>query len=190
MAERAPVLAYVLGEKLSKINLAVEQLNLLLDLPDDWLARSAWREERHVFLMGNGGSAANAVHLANDFLYGAGISNANRAPLAFAIFDGPGDAMRAGIGMVHQHFMLVDNMTVVENIILGAETGSAANLDLDRANAETRPGGVGEVFASRLAQALPDRADAVMARLRRMRGGAIDGTGFSPNSGQTAIIRN
>lgn len=39
------------------------------------------------------------------------------------------------------------------------------------------PGGVGEVFASRLAQALPDRADAVMARLRRMRGGAIDGTG-------------
>jgi simple sugar transport system ATP-binding protein len=46
----------------------------------------------------------------------------------------PSDAIALGIGMVHQHFMLVDNMTVAENIILGAETGSAANLDLDEAN--------------------------------------------------------
>jgi D-sedoheptulose 7-phosphate isomerase len=29
-----------------------------------------WRSGRHVFLIGNGGSAANAVHLANDFIYG------------------------------------------------------------------------------------------------------------------------
>lgn len=29
-----------------------------------------WRERRHVFLCGNGGSAANAIHLANDLLYG------------------------------------------------------------------------------------------------------------------------
>jgi ABC-type ATPase involved in cell division len=34
--------------------------------------------------------------------------------------------LRLGIGMVHQHFMLVDTMTVAENIILGAETGGAA----------------------------------------------------------------
>ncbi len=46
----------------------------------------------------------------------------------------PHDAIRLGIGMVHQHFMLVDTMTVAENIILGAETGGAANLDLDKAN--------------------------------------------------------
>jgi simple sugar transport system ATP-binding protein len=45
----------------------------------------------------------------------------------------PHDAITLGIGMVHQHFMLVDNMTVAENIILGAETGSAASLDLDGA---------------------------------------------------------
>ena len=32
--------------------------------------RSCWRENRQVFLCGNGGSAANAIHLANDFLYG------------------------------------------------------------------------------------------------------------------------
>ena len=36
----------------------------------------------------------------------------------------PEDAIKLGIGMVHQHFMLVDTMTVAENIILGAETVS------------------------------------------------------------------
>jgi len=46
----------------------------------------------------------------------------------------PQDAIALGIGMVHQHFMLVDTMTVAENIILGAETGGAINLDLDKAN--------------------------------------------------------
>ena len=48
----------------------------------------------------------------------------------------PHDAIALGIGMVHQHFMLVDTMTVAENIVLGAETGSAANLDLEQANNE------------------------------------------------------
>ena len=46
----------------------------------------------------------------------------------------PHDAIALGIGMVHQHFMLVDTMTVAENIILGAETGGAVNLDLEKAN--------------------------------------------------------
>jgi general nucleoside transport system ATP-binding protein len=48
----------------------------------------------------------------------------------------PEDAIRLGIGMVHQHFMLVDTMTVAENIVLGAETGGALSLDLDKANKE------------------------------------------------------
>ena len=48
----------------------------------------------------------------------------------------PHDAITLGIGMVHQHFMLVDTMTVAENIILGAETGSAVSLDLEKANRE------------------------------------------------------
>ena len=61
------------------------------------------------------------------------------------VFDGrevsirtPHDAIALGIGMVHQHFMLVEAMTVAENIILGAETGSAVNLDLDKAESEIR----------------------------------------------------
>jgi len=36
-------------------------------------------------------------------------------------FRSPGDAIASGIGMVHQHFMLADNLTVLENIILGFE---------------------------------------------------------------------
>lgn len=46
----------------------------------------------------------------------------------------PHDAIALGIGMVHQHFMLVDTMSVTENIILGAETGGIANLDLAKAS--------------------------------------------------------
>ena len=38
-----------------------------------------------------------------------------------AIFNSPSDAIKVGIGMVHQHFMLADNLTVLENIILGSE---------------------------------------------------------------------
>src|SRR5215204_3646856 len=50
----------------------------------------------------------------------------------------PHDAIRLGIGMVHQHFMLVDTMTVAENIVLGAEPGSAAAIDLTKASEEIR----------------------------------------------------
>lgn len=35
--------------------------------------RDGWRRGQSVYLCGNGGSAGNAVHLANDFLYGAGV---------------------------------------------------------------------------------------------------------------------
>src|SRR4030095_5824814 len=50
----------------------------------------------------------------------------------------PHDAIAAGIVMVHQQFMLVEPMTVAENIVLGAEPGSAASLDLGKAAAEIR----------------------------------------------------
>jgi general nucleoside transport system ATP-binding protein len=48
------------------------------------------------------------------------------------------DAIRLGIGMVHQHFMLIPVMTVVENIVLGAEPGSHGHLDLTAARARVR----------------------------------------------------
>ena len=45
-------------------------------------------------------------------------------------------AIAAGIGMVHQHFMLVDNFTVLENVILGAEGGNILNSALGLARKE------------------------------------------------------
>lgn len=49
-------------------------------------------------------------------------------------FSGPGDAMAAGIGMVHQHFMLIPVFTVAENVALGHEpTNKLGVLDLDAA---------------------------------------------------------
>ena len=50
----------------------------------------------------------------------------------------PHDAIALGIGMVHQHFMLAQRMTVAENIVLGAEPGSAASLDVKQAAADIR----------------------------------------------------
>jgi general nucleoside transport system ATP-binding protein len=83
---------------------------------------------------------------------GAGKSTAMRIAYGFytadsgeIIVDGeprniqtPHDAIRLGIGMVHQHFMLVDTMTVAENIVLGAEPGTAASIDLRKAADEIR----------------------------------------------------
>jgi simple sugar transport system ATP-binding protein len=45
----------------------------------------------------------------------------------------PNDANRLGIGMVHQHFMLVQNFTVLENIVLGVETTANGMLKMDQA---------------------------------------------------------
>ncbi|QHC67279.1 ATP-binding cassette domain-containing protein [Rathayibacter sp. VKM Ac-2759] len=54
-------------------------------------------------------------------------------------FSGPGDAMKAGIGMVHQHFMLVPVFSVAENVMLGHEqTRAGGRLDLAAARARVR----------------------------------------------------
>src|SRR5918992_4759705 len=50
-------------------------------------------------------------------------------------FHGPRDAVNAGLGMVHQHFMLIPRFTVAENVILGSE---GPGIRLDRAEAEAR----------------------------------------------------
>jgi general nucleoside transport system ATP-binding protein len=49
---------------------------------------------------------------------------------------GPQDAIRAGIGMVHQHFMLVEPFTVLENLLLGAEGGFTLKAGVERARRE------------------------------------------------------
>jgi general nucleoside transport system ATP-binding protein len=51
-------------------------------------------------------------------------------------FKSPRDAIARGIGMVHQHFMLVPTLTVAENVVLGREPTRWGRMDPDRANAE------------------------------------------------------
>ncbi|GAA0727909.1 ABC transporter ATP-binding protein [Clostridium malenominatum] len=51
----------------------------------------------------------------------------------------PKDAIKLGIGMVHQHFMLVHNFTVAENMVLGKEPKkSSTSIDMDRAKKDTK----------------------------------------------------
>lgn len=60
-------------------------------------------------------------------------------------FAGPGDAIAAGIGMVHQHFMLVQDFTVAENVILGDEPTLPGGR-LDMTAARDRVAGISERF--------------------------------------------
>jgi general nucleoside transport system ATP-binding protein len=48
----------------------------------------------------------------------------------------PADAIRAGIGMVHQHFMLVDTLTVLDNVMLGVEGGALLGAGARKARTE------------------------------------------------------
>jgi ABC-type uncharacterized transport system ATPase subunit len=55
------------------------------------------------------------------------------------VFSSPADAIAAGIGMVHQHFMLVPVFTVAENVVLGVEpTGRFGKLHIDEAREMVR----------------------------------------------------
>ena len=85
--------------------------------------------EIHSLLGENGAGKSTLMNL----LYGLYQPDAGRILLdeKEVSFAGPGDAMAAGIGMVHQHFMLVPVFSVAENVVLGNEpTNSLGALDL------------------------------------------------------------
>jgi general nucleoside transport system ATP-binding protein len=64
-----------------------------------------------------------------------------------ARFHGPRDAVNAGLGMVHQHFMLIPRFTVTENVIMGSE---GPNLVLDRRAAARRVADIAERYGLRV----------------------------------------
>ena len=92
-------------------------------------------------------------------------------------FDSPKDAIEAGVGMIHQHFMLVDTMTVAENVTLGSEpgrwpvltpvAGRAADLAA-RAGLDVESGPLGRRVSAvdRGGEAVGDRGDAAAERSR------------------------
>jgi simple sugar transport system ATP-binding protein len=96
-------------------------------IANDDVSLEVRRGEVHALLGENGAGKSTLMNI----LYGlyrpdAGEIRLNGKRVAFA---SARDAIRAGIGMVHQHFMLIPVMTVAENIVLGVEPTSGVLLD-------------------------------------------------------------
>ncbi len=91
------------------------------------------RGEIHALLGENGAGKSTLMKI----LYGlyradGGTIHVDNSPLTLR---SPQDAIGRGIGMIHQHFMLVPSLTVAENIALGMKSTRGALLDLDRVRA-------------------------------------------------------
>jgi ABC-type uncharacterized transport system ATPase subunit len=111
-------------------------------LANDKINFELQRQEIHCLLGENGAGKTTLMNI----IYGLyqqdeGEIFLNNSPV---VIKSPNDAMRLGIGMVHQHFMLVPVMTVTENIMLGNEKtrgikiGQLSKLDREKVNQEIR----------------------------------------------------
>src|SRR5438874_4713399 len=101
------------------------------------------RGEVHALLGENGAGKSTLMNI----LYGlyrpdGGEIRLNGKPVSFA---SARDAIESGIGMVHQHFMLIPVMTVAENIVLGNEP-TRERVVLDESGAEQRVRELSEQF--------------------------------------------
>ncbi len=113
---------------------AVEMLDVVKRFPgvvaNDGITLQVRQGEIHALLGENGAGKSTLMNI----LFGLytpdeGQINVNGRA---ANFNGPRDAVHAGLGMVHQHFMLIPRFTVTENIILGNE-GDVTMLDREQA---------------------------------------------------------
>jgi simple sugar transport system ATP-binding protein len=103
-------------------------------LANDHVNFSLQKGEIHALLGENGAGKSTLMNI----LYGLitpdeGSIKVKGQPVTF---HSPKDAIACGIGMVHQHFMLVPVFTVAENIMLGAETIRNGTLDVEKVNAD------------------------------------------------------
>ncbi|MBA3605154.1 MAG: ABC transporter ATP-binding protein [Acidimicrobiia bacterium] len=120
--------------------IAIELRNIVKRFPgvvaNDGVNLSVRRGTIHAIVGENGAGKSTLVKT----LYGA-----HRPDEGTIVVDGiertfrsPSDAIQAGIGMVFQHFMLADNFTIWENIVLGDEPGQAFRLDIRNARRRIR----------------------------------------------------
>src|SRR6202045_4962612 len=123
------------------IPLAVEMRNITKSWPgvvaNDHVNLEVRKGEIHALVGENGAGKTTLMNI----LYGLIRPDSGKIYIngELAHISGPRDAIRLGIGMVHQHFMLIPPLTVAENIILGQEGEFARGLiDLERAGAAVR----------------------------------------------------
>ena len=94
------------------------------------------RGEVHALLGENGAGKTTLMNI----LYG--LSKPDEGEIMLngerITFSSPKDAIERGIGMVHQHFMLIPVMSVAENIVLGIEPSDRGFLDYDAARERAR----------------------------------------------------
>lgn len=119
---------------------AVEMLNIVKRFPgvfaNDGVNLEVHKGEIHGLLGENGAGKTTLMNI----LYGLYRADEGRI-LVEGIetrFTDPGDAIAAGIGMVHQHFMLIPVFTVAENLVLGHEPRRGAGLDIRTAEQQVR----------------------------------------------------
>jgi general nucleoside transport system ATP-binding protein len=112
-------------------DLVLEMRDIRKEFPgvvaNDEVSFDVRRGEVHALLGENGAGKSTLMNI----LYGlyrpdAGEIRLNGKPVTFS---SAREAIQAGIGMVHQHFMLIPVMTVAENIVLGAEPRKGILLD-------------------------------------------------------------
>jgi len=127
-------------------DLVLEMRDIRKEFPgvvaNDEVSFEVRRGEVHALLGENGAGKSTLMNI----LYGlyrpdGGEIRLNGKPVSFS---SARDAIQAGIGMVHQHFMLIPVMTVAENIVLGIEPHSG--LLLDESGAEQRVRELSERF--------------------------------------------
>ena len=113
----------------------VEMLGITKRFPgiiaNDDITLQLRRGEIHA-LLGENGAGKSTLMSVLFGLYRPEAGTINKNGSAIDI-QNPNDATRHGIGMVHQHFKLVHNFSVLENIVLGSETSKRGFLKMDKA---------------------------------------------------------
>ncbi len=119
-------------------NLALEIRNVTKRFPgvlaNDNVSFSLRKGEIHALLGENGAGKSTLMNV----VYGLYAQDEGEffVDSKLVEINGPSDAINYGIGMVHQHFMLVPVFSVTENMILGSEVTKGTSLDLSRARKE------------------------------------------------------
>ena len=115
---------------MSTPTVAVEMRNITKRFPgvvaNNDVSFSALEGEVHALLGENGAGKSTLMNILS------GLYRPDEGSISIGgrvvVFHSPADAIKAGVGMVHQHFMLVPSQTVAENVFLGLrEAGFVVN---------------------------------------------------------------